>query len=118
MISRRGLITGLVSLVAAPAIVRVASLMSVKVMEPDLSGTYLRLVMQGVRAEYSVAEFLEAQQRLNRWKSAMLSRDGHTYFIDADNNVHCYDEAADEAFFAGEQWTPQQIDGFKAARIS
>lgn len=113
MLSRRGLITGLVSLVAAPAIVRGASLMPVKVMEPTpvwidspiYSGTDINVLLQ-------------AQQRLNRWKSAMLSRDGHTYFIDGDSNVHCYDGAADEAFFAGEQWTPQQIDGLKAARIS
>jgi hypothetical protein len=34
MISRRGILTGLVSLVAAPAIVRVTSIMPVKVMEP------------------------------------------------------------------------------------
>jgi hypothetical protein len=33
-LSRRSLITGLVSLVAAPAIVRVASIMPVKAMEP------------------------------------------------------------------------------------
>jgi hypothetical protein len=34
--SRRSLITGLVSLLAAPAIVRVGSLMSVRVMKEDL----------------------------------------------------------------------------------
>jgi hypothetical protein len=34
MISRRGLITGLISLAAAPAIVRASSLMPVKIMEP------------------------------------------------------------------------------------
>lgn len=39
MLSRRGLITGLISLAAAPAIVRASSLMPVKVMEP----TYLRV---------------------------------------------------------------------------
>jgi hypothetical protein len=35
MINRRGLITGLISFAAAPAIVRAASLMPVKVMKPD-----------------------------------------------------------------------------------
>lgn len=34
MINRRGLITGLISLAAAPAIVRYSSLMPVKVIEP------------------------------------------------------------------------------------
>ena len=34
-LSRRSLITGLISLVAAPAIVRVSSLMPVKAMEPE-----------------------------------------------------------------------------------
>ncbi len=38
MVHRRGLITGLISLVAAPAIVRVSSLMPVKVMEPQPGG--------------------------------------------------------------------------------
>lgn len=37
MLSRRGLITGLISLAAAPAIVRASSLMPVKVMEPALT---------------------------------------------------------------------------------
>ena len=42
MIGRRGFITGLVSLVAAPAIVRAGNLMPVKVIEPlDLSECYL-----------------------------------------------------------------------------
>lgn len=36
MLSRRSLIGSLISLVAAPAIVRVSSIMSVKAMEPDL----------------------------------------------------------------------------------
>jgi hypothetical protein len=35
MISRRSLITGLISFVAAPAIVRASNLMPVKVMEPE-----------------------------------------------------------------------------------
>ena len=35
MIGRRGFITGLISLVAAPAIVRVTSLMPVKAVEPE-----------------------------------------------------------------------------------
>lgn len=34
-ISRRGLITGLIALVAAPAIVRAGSLMPVKLMQPE-----------------------------------------------------------------------------------
>jgi hypothetical protein len=36
-LSRRSLITGLISLVAAPAIVRAGSLMPVKVMEPEMN---------------------------------------------------------------------------------
>lgn len=37
MINRRGLITGLISLAAAPAIVRVSSIMPVKVIKPEIS---------------------------------------------------------------------------------
>lgn len=37
MLSRRGLITGLISLAAAPAIVRVESLMPIKVIEPIMT---------------------------------------------------------------------------------
>lgn len=36
-ITRRGLITGLISFAAAPAIVRAQSLMPIKVMEPDVA---------------------------------------------------------------------------------
>jgi len=36
MITRRGVIQGLVGLVAAPAVIRVATLMPVKVMPPEL----------------------------------------------------------------------------------
>lgn len=38
MLTRRGLITGLISLAAAPAIVRIESLMPVKVMHPIVTG--------------------------------------------------------------------------------
>jgi len=37
MINRRGLITGLISLAAAPAIVRAGSLMPVKVIKPTFT---------------------------------------------------------------------------------
>lgn len=50
MINRRSLITGLVSFVAAPAIVRASSLMPVKAMEP---------VRIWKPSDYSVAEKIE-----------------------------------------------------------
>jgi hypothetical protein len=40
MIRRRSLITGLISLIAAPAIVRAGLLMPAKVMEPALTGVF------------------------------------------------------------------------------
>lgn len=49
MINRRGLITGLISLAAAPAIVRVESLMPVKV----------------IRIEITYAEFIQAMIKVN-----------------------------------------------------
>lgn len=49
MISRRGLITGLISFVAAPAIVRVSSLMPVKVLVPDLNEETLQDLYETLR---------------------------------------------------------------------
>lgn len=57
MISRRGLITGLVSLVAAPAIVRVTSIMPVKSYEVN---SYL----YPTKFEYSELEFPYVGMRL------------------------------------------------------
>lgn len=98
-LSRRVLITGLVSLIAAPAIVRVASLMSVKVMEGD--SELIRLM----RALWEDAGRNTAHIVPRRW-------------ITYEEVAERWPDPADEAFFAGEQWTPQQIDGLKAARIS
>jgi len=50
MLSRRGLIGSLISLAAAPAIVRASSLMPVKVMEPTLA-------LDGVPVEFDSFEF-------------------------------------------------------------
>lgn len=54
MISRRGLITGLVSFVAAPAIVRAASLMPVKAFELDLDAV-LRACHESILKEMQIA---------------------------------------------------------------
>lgn len=51
MLSRRGLITGLISLAAAPAIVRASSLMPIKVMEPE-TFTVQRLFEMRMNAVY------------------------------------------------------------------
>jgi hypothetical protein len=51
MIGRRGFITGLVSFVAAPAIVRVRSIMPVKVMpvaHPNLTATEVQALMDAM----------------------------------------------------------------------
>lgn len=57
MIGRRGFITGLISLAAAPAIVRAGSLMPVKVMLPDTK----RLITSKLAAGRSmtVEEYIE-----------------------------------------------------------
>jgi hypothetical protein len=57
-LNRRSLITGLISFaVTAPAIVRAASLMPVKVMDTELSGTAINAIYQAWdfgRQDYSV----------------------------------------------------------------
>lgn len=58
MIGRRGFITGLISLVAAPAIVRAGSLMPVKVIEPGI--TY--------RDPYRLREWGSRRPWANGWK--------------------------------------------------
>ena len=75
--SRRSFITGLISLVAAPAIVRVASLMPVKQMLSDLS-------LNGVQIMFDVnADILIPIQEVY-WK-------GYVYWITGkDNVVHYY----------------------------
>lgn len=50
MIGRRGFITGLVSLVAAPAIVRAGSLMPVKMVEFEFSSTELYGISPAMQA--------------------------------------------------------------------
>jgi hypothetical protein len=69
MINRRGLITGLISLVAAPAIVRAGSLMPVKVMiEPRfLSGTEINALYQAEKYE-----FLDYQAFMIRYTGRIL----------------------------------------------
>ncbi len=75
--SRRSFITGLISLVAAPAIVRVASLMPVKQMLSDLS-------LNGVQIMFDVnADILIPIQEVY-WK-------GYFYWISGkDTIVHYY----------------------------
>jgi len=75
--SRRSFITGLISLVATPAIVRVASLMPVKQMLPDL-------LWNGVQIMFDVnaATLIPIQEVY--WK-------GYVYWITGkDNIVHYY----------------------------
>lgn len=59
MLSRRGLITGLISLAAAPAIVRASSLMPIKVMEPTLTAE--QLFRMRMEAAYEVTRKSLAQ---------------------------------------------------------
>lgn len=60
MINRRSLITGLISLVAAPAIIRVSSLMPVKNMmeESSLLGQYM-IEPPVVKGQFRVTRYLE-----------------------------------------------------------
>ena len=51
-INRRSLITGLISFVAAPAIVRVESLMPVKVVKPMTHDEMLKAIMQPFLQEW------------------------------------------------------------------
>lgn len=69
MLQRRSFITGLISLVAAPAIVRAGSLMPVKMMiEPKfLSGTELNALYQAERYE-----FLDMQAMAVRYTGRIL----------------------------------------------
>ena len=54
IINRRSLITGLVSLIAAPTIVRVSSLMPVKLMEPTPVIGDLDLLIPGFYADITI----------------------------------------------------------------
>lgn len=75
MIGRRGFITGLISLVAAPAIVRAGSLMPVKVMEPL----------------YGRGPAMEAVEILNRILLDMAERQVNPLaYIDADLAVRTF----------------------------
>lgn len=74
MLERRSFLTGLISLVAAPSIVRAGSLMPVKAMvvEPRLSGTAIKLMQQQADAEW--AAMIEAQREINLRRSLVLAR--------------------------------------------
>ncbi len=75
--SRRSFITGLISLVAAPAIVRVASLMSVKRILPELS-------LNGVQIMFDANAGALIPIQEVYWK-------GYVYWITGkDNIVHYY----------------------------
>ena len=76
MIGRRGFIAGLVSLVAAPAIVRVSSIMPVKVVIDPIYG-----VGPMVSAQQFIVAMAEAQRRLQEcveWRAPFLV-DAATY---------------------------------------
>lgn len=92
-LSRRGLITGLVSLVAAPAIVRVASLMPVKVMEVEEYGVSPLISTGALRELYqaNTITLLEFRKEIMReW-------------------------VRDSLFYAGPQWTPREIAKLSAS---
>ncbi len=75
--SRRSFITGLISLVAAPAIVRVASLMPVKQMLPEL-------LLNGAQIVFDVEGKTLIPIQEVYWK-------GYVYWITGkDNIVHYY----------------------------
>lgn len=92
-LSRRGLITGLVSLVAAPAIVRVASLMPVKVMEPTWQTFHLDIGW-GVMP----VRWISYEEALERWPdpaafSQVAAREGigYPHFIFTPGETHVFD---------------------------
>lgn len=84
MLSRRGLITGLISLAAAPAIVRASSLMPVKVMEPTLTS-------QQILDEL----FATTLKNMNR-----ILYGGYEFtWTGKDNVVHCRPVSDQELFY-------------------
>jgi hypothetical protein len=75
MIERRSFLSGLISLVAAPAIVRAGSLMPVRVMleEPRyLTGSAIKLMQQASDAEWRA--MIEAQREINMRHSLVMAR--------------------------------------------
>jgi hypothetical protein len=71
MINRRGLITGLISLAAAPAIVRIESLMPVKVMKADFKiYPYQRKLLYWI--ESNPENYLNSFQRL--WFNSQMGK--------------------------------------------
>ena len=76
-ISRRKLITGLVSLVAAPAIVRVSSIMPVKAIDPEWMTKFTPIATY----VYSSAD----------WKPVMYSFYNRNFFMINSNGVTIYD---------------------------
>jgi len=79
MINRRGLITGLVSFIAAPAIVRAASLMPVKSLERlSLDGSFSGFGPIQVYKNHTFRTWIEAR---------MLIEPISTYYYMADGSV-------------------------------
>lgn len=76
--TRRGLITGLIAFAAAPAIVRAASLMPVKVMKPALfkAGEYVTLT-----------EFNLQGGDYYRCDRMIWMLDGHFYEVNPDGSI-------------------------------
>lgn len=64
MLNRRGLITGLISLAAAPAIVRASSLMPVKVIKTLTPQEIINLVLSG-SYDFDPIDYLKAMKAMN-----------------------------------------------------
>lgn len=79
MLSRRKLITGLISLAAAPAIVRASSLMPVKVMKPVLTPEQMiEIIMKPAmdRLEQQIADAIIYGSSYNRIDHIFAKFDG------------------------------------------
>jgi hypothetical protein len=93
-LSRRSLITGLVSLVAAPAIVRATSLMPVKTIDPEL--VYFEWAGNSIRAEAHIVELLK--RRIANAERVMIENintcifGGRVYGISGSSNYIYYSD--------------------------
>jgi hypothetical protein len=93
VVSRRGLITGLISLAAAPAIVRASSLMPVKAMEPVLTPQQIAEAL--LRSELDRV-FAAASKNLNR-----LLYGGYEFAWTGYDNRFYYRPVSDRELFHG-----------------
>lgn len=90
IISRRGLITGLVGLIAAPAIVRVENLMKVKAVLPQLTEeTILNYMIQEISLGYSITR-QAINENLYKFGYAAVKQEGTNFECMGIEEWHMY----------------------------